>query len=259
MSDILYNNDAKLDQVVRQFLCSTTSALSAGTVLCFNDDYGTATAVDGRRGQIVEAPSVSNNRRFAGVLLNAKAAHTSGLVVVQAVVGGDALVLVGAASVTIGDYLTGDVSDGKFYNVGFQGRGTVKVLQTLNAAGLALARLLDGPESCLMNNVTQEADGAVALSPSGYNRLDGEDEGVDGALTYTLADGKVIGERWALKISATLAGSNDLTITVTNGIQADGTTALASIVIDDVNNFCLLEWTGEVWKLIYQEGCTLSS
>jgi len=258
MGDIKYANDAWiLDQVIEDFFCEDTSALVAGQAVCLDMDRGTATAVDGKRLQFVEAPSVSNNRDFAGILLDAKPAHTSGHVSVRVVVSGPALVNVGASSVTLLDYLTADVVDGKFYGVGQKGRGTVKILQTLVAAGLALADLCEGEESGMVHTQAIAAGGgAVVLTPVGRSLIDGTLADTANS-TFTLADGKQIGERKSIKMAVAMA-ANDLVVTVTNGVQIDRTTALATLTFNAINEEAILEWNGMDWALLGYVGVTLA-
>lgn len=257
-NEIIYANDAWIPGNTERFFCSTAAALVQGQAVCFNFDYGTATAVDGQRLQVVEAPSVSNNRCFAGVLKSAKAAHTSGeLQVVEVITKGGCLVNVGASSVTLGDYLTADILDGKFYSVGEQGKGTVKILQTLSAAGLALAELLEGQQSGLVHTQAVAAGGgAIVLSPVGRSLVDGTlADTAD--YTYTLANGKVIGERKSIKMSVAMA-ANDLVVTVTSGVQIDRTTALATVTFNAINEEAHLEWNGKTWMLLDYSGATLA-
>jgi len=257
-NEIIYDNDAWIPQTIEKFFCSTATALVQGQGVCLNSDYGTATAVDGRRLQVVEAPSVTNNRDFVGVLVSAKAAHTSGeLMVVEVVTKGGALVNVGASSVTLGDYLTCDVLDGKFYAAGEQGRGTVKVLQTLSAAGLALALLQEGAQSGLVHTQAIAAGGgAVVLTPTGRSLVDGTLADTADS-TFTLANGKVIGERKSVKMAVAMA-ANDLVVTVTSGVQIDRTTALASVTLNAQNEEFHVEWNGKTWALLDYSGATLA-
>jgi len=257
-NEIIYDNDAWIPQTVEKFFCSTATALVQGQAVCLNSDYGTATSVDGRRLQVVEAPSVTNNHNFVGVLLSAKAAHTSGtLMVVEVVTKGGALVNVGASSVTLGDFLTADVLDGKFYAAGEQGKGTVEVLQTLAAAGLALAKICEGPQSGMVHTQAIVAGGgAVVLTPTGRSLIDGTlADTAD--YTWTLANGKVIGQRKSIKITTAMA-ANDLVVTVTSGVQIDRTTALATITFNAVNEEAHLEWNGKTWMLLDYSGATLA-
>jgi len=158
------------------------------------------------------------------------------------VVKGPALVYVGASTVTLGDYLTADVLDGKFYGVGQKGRGTVKVLQTLSEAVHTQAIAAGG--------------GAVVLSPVGRSLIDGTLADTANS-TFTLADGKQIGERKSIKMAVAMA-ANDLVVTVTNGVQIDRTTALATLTFNAVNEEAILEWNGMDWALLGYVGVTLA-
>ena len=259
MGDIKYANAAWLEgAVVEEFFCEDLAALTAGQAVCFDRDRGVAANVDGKRLQFVEGPSVSNNCDFAGILLDAKAAHTEGHVCVRVVVKGPALVNVGAASVALGDFLTADVLDGKFYAVGHKGRGTVKVLQTLTAAGLALAVMCEGEESGLVHTQALALAGAaVVLTPTGRTLIDGTLV-VTAHATYTLANGKQIGERKSIKVTDLIGSTKNLVVTVTNGVQIDRTTALATLTFNAADEEAILEWDGMNWALLGYAGVTLA-
>jgi len=80
----------------------------------------------------------------------------------------------------------------------------------------------------------------------------------DANITYTLADGTVVGQRKGFKITTLIGNSKDFVITVTNGVQLDGSTALATVTIDEAGDQCVLEWMGAHWKLIANSGGALA-
>lgn len=54
-----------------------TGALTKGTYVNYNSDYGTATSADPKRRWVVEAPSGTNNFDFAGIVMENVAADTN--------------------------------------------------------------------------------------------------------------------------------------------------------------------------------------
>jgi len=114
-------------------------ALKEGEGLCYNSDYGTATAINGRRGNRVERPSLTNNREFAGVAARDYYAKSGGQMVeiyvpgskgVNVALGIDTVIGVGQLTFTAGG--TGS-HRGRFSKPGYPGRGTIIPRQTVTA------------------------------------------------------------------------------------------------------------------------------
>jgi hypothetical protein len=70
---------------------------------------------------------------------------------------------------------------------------------------------------------------------------------VDADATFTVANGTISGLRKRFVCIADLGDAYDVIVTV-NGIQVDGSTALQTLVIDDINDEDTLEWTGDWYE-----------
>ena len=70
----------QVKQIVKKVFYTGTDALARGEGLCYDHDYGTATAWDGSRTRRVERPSATNGntRFFAGVVVDDHAANAAG-------------------------------------------------------------------------------------------------------------------------------------------------------------------------------------
>ena len=124
--------------VLGVFWYSGTDAIKEGEAFCFNTDYGTATAVDGRRNNFIERPSSSNNRAFAGVAMGDHAASSTGQMIEVAMPGSRGVnIALGADTVINTGYLTfqagGGTGAGRFVKQGYVGRGSAYVRQTVTA------------------------------------------------------------------------------------------------------------------------------
>lgn len=239
-------------------------ALVAGQGVCYDVDYTTtskaATDVFEKRLNVVTEPDNTNNNNFAGVLADDYDAKEGGYMVEIICPGGVALVDSSIAA-TIGDNslltcIAGGTNAGKFGKGGFEGCGSARVLQTITSAGLVLVKLLDGPESGLIEElVIAPAGGAVTPMKGGVTRIPAET--ITANATYTLADGNFYGEKKAIELTGALTTS-DLVVTVTNGVQLNGTTALATASFDGDNDTSVFEWFGQHWKLIANSGTALA-
>lgn len=249
-------------QNLRQVFYDSANALTNGQGVCYERTSATRTAATsalaGSRDLIVKDPSVTNNHDFAGVVVGDYAARTGGQSVTIAEPGSVADINVTATSVTVGDYLTCDCGDdvGDFKDVGFVGRGSVRILQTLAAAGTAQGYLMTGEESGLVQRIAPAtgAEGAVVLSPTGITIFDGTNlTGADS--TFTLADGNAGGLRkgFVYEVAVTGAGS-DLVITVTSGLQLGATTALATLTFATAAQEASATWHVNNWQLVHNSG-----
>lgn len=115
-----------------------TDALKEGEGVCYNTNYGTATARDGRRCNRVERPSTSNNLAFAGVAARDYAAKSAGQLIeinvpgskgVNVALGADTVIDTGVLTFTVG---AGSAA-GRFVKAGYVGRGTIIPRQTVTA------------------------------------------------------------------------------------------------------------------------------
>lgn len=122
--------------------------------------------------------------------------------------------------------------------------------------------LLDGSESGGVQFICPSNAGGAQGAPmiGGLTIVNGGVTLADDA-TATLADGTTIGERKVILGTGTLT-TNDYVLTVTNGIKgfyhATSSTTLASVSIDEADELAVLEWTGNDWVLIGNDGATLA-
>lgn len=250
------DNKASSERRISVFFTGST-ALNQGVGLCFDNDRGTAANIDETRALYVEVPSTSNSTAFAGVTCQAYDAVTGGQFI-EIFLPGSICQVRGTESHTIGSFYTCLVGDGAFGTVGFGGRGTFRALQTVDRStteGLVFGELLDGEESGLTQVVSaavMTAGGAVAMTPTGYTEFAGGQTAASN-ITATLADGPYNGAKKAYFLPTAMT-ANDVVITVTNGIQADEATALATLTIDGTGDTSVLEFQGGNWYAILNTG-----
>lgn len=148
----------------RRVFFTGSTALKRGTGVCYDRDYGTAADADERRDKYVEAPTTSNNRRFAGVLVQDYAAKTGGQWVEIYEPGSVCDVAAGVDTTVNVTRLTCSVSTGdkgRFTKSGFEGRGTALALQTET---VVLASGWDGADSVNATAVTATGFGTNAAA-----------------------------------------------------------------------------------------------
>lgn len=137
--DISSNSPSKASKVIVDWVWYEGSdALFEGEAVCFNTDYGTATARDGRRHNRVERPSQGNNRAFAGVVARNYSAKTNGQFIeincpgsrgVNVALGVDTVINTGFLTFQVG----GGTGAGRFVKAGLRGRGSIVPRQTKTA------------------------------------------------------------------------------------------------------------------------------
>lgn len=245
-----------------------TTALSQGMGVNYDRDAtGTAaTDNDTMRGVYVALPSITNNNAFAGVVTKNYSANASGQYIEIEVPGSITQILTIDSSSTIGELsfqtvICSGANAGKWTATPtpIMGKGVARVMQTLTAAGLCQAELMDGAESGEVDIVPTAkltAGGAITCSVGGVTYFTGPaTPGSD--CTFTLANGTYIGQlkRFLLKGALT---TNDVFITVTSGEQLDGSTDLASLEFDGDGDDSTLMWTGTKWRLIGNAGTGLA-
>jgi len=251
-----------------------STALLEGQGVCYNWDYGTVSAADGRRCNRVELPTILNARWFAGVAARKYSATTGGQFI-EIFKPGSLCNVLSKASTTIGvGRLTceaGGTYAGYFRLAGFPGRGSCVPMQTVNratTAGKCQALLEEGPESGLVEVVSANADGlldggATTFMVGGVSYVD-TDISTGADATFTLADGTIPGLRKAFVCQQ--AQTNDVAIAVTSGIEgvgnADPTDGMTGIVLDADKEEVTLAWdafdTSGVWVVQHVVGATLS-
>jgi len=107
-----------------------------------------------------------------------------------------------------------------------------------------LCYLEDGEESGLQEVLTPKSAAAIQSMVGGTTFLcGGMTLGTDS--TATLADGLVEGQLKAFALLGTLT-TQDWLLTVTSGIQLNGTSALASLELDAAGDYAVMEWHGKL-------------
>ena len=259
MSDAIQKKQMQI--LPRRVFCLETSAIAAGYGLVLDLVSTTDVAVgvqDKARGKYAINPTYAKNADFAGVLLAPKLAPAGWVEVAQP--GSDCPIYV-TETVTIGDYVfmgCGDTA-GQFSKGGMsRGAGAARVCTSRTGAGIVHAKLLTGEEVESLQLLTPVAAGAaILLAPAGMTLINGGTVN-DANITATLADGTVIGQRKAVRITTTVGNSKNFVLTVTTGVQLNGSTALATITFNTAAEQSILEWTGGHWKLIANLGATLA-
>ncbi len=69
----------------------------------------------------------------------------------------------------------------------------------------------------------------------------GQAEMTTGHTTFTIADGTHTNQRKGFRCIVDCGGNYDFVMTI-NGIQVDGSTALQTLVLDDISDESLLTW-----------------
>lgn len=141
--------EALPDAILKTVIYQGTDALKQGEGVCYNTDYGTATAATANRANRVERPTVSNNRAFAGVAAQSYAAVAGGEQVIRiyapgsksvpVALGVDTVIDTGLVTFTVkGRYDIGVTTGlgteaGRFVSGRYRGRGTAVPRQTVTA------------------------------------------------------------------------------------------------------------------------------
>ena len=139
MDHSINGHESGANEIIEEAWYAGTDALKEGEGLCYNIDYGTAEDRNGRRGNHVERPSLTNNLAFAGVVASDHSAQAGGQMVrifvpgskgVNVALGIDTVIGTGHLTFTAG---AGGSHRGRFVKSGFPGRGTVVPRQTVDA------------------------------------------------------------------------------------------------------------------------------
>lgn len=238
-----------------------TGALLEGQAVCFNWDFGTATAEDGRRGNRVEPPTAANSLYFAGVAARDYSANSAGATrpqMIEIYEPGSYCNVLSKASTTIGvARLTFEITavvgtNGTFIHEGLEGEGSCVPLQTIDrssTAGLCFV-LLDRPgrPSGGFESVQMVDNTAFVAMSHGTTGLIGATLGAGDAIE-TLIAGTVVGQRKRFIVIDTEVATNDIVVTITNGRSA----ALADTSLETVTfagastvlgTSITLEWQG---------------
>lgn len=271
MPDTIVHFESQANVVGQRFWTASTSALVKGYAMCYNSNVGTATAEDTKRWSYVEEPTQDNNHAFAGVLLHSYDAAAGGQEVELAVPGTQALCYVADASVTQGDFLSFYVGNGatvgagqgtngnagQLSTVGYQGRGTVQVLQTLSAAGLAQCYIMDGPESGMCEQLNPAVGGAaVTIMKGGYTYVEGGTVNT-AHCTFTMLGSQYKGQKKGINITETIGNSKNLVVTLPAGaLQLDKSATLATLTFNTAAEVAELLGVNDTWQTQYLLGAT---
>ena len=180
------------NRVVEWVWYSGTDALYQGEAVCYNTDYGTATAADASRCNRVERPTTSNNTAFAGVAARTYSAKTTGQFIelncpgsksVPVALGVNTVINTSIITFAVSSFYDigvegGDGTDGgRFYSGLYVGRGSAVPRQTVTAvleSGMTGAWSLDiaGTDLTVTSTTGLAAGDTVVL-------LGGQDDGTD--------------------------------------------------------------------------------
>jgi len=234
------------------------------------------------RGTAQALQTNTSGAKFTSIDGSATAAYSGGVTTITktgigtASEAGDRVVILGGAD----DAAGGDASTGEMATVGIYTVASAPTADTITIADdigdvdvalyvlddaeqVALAYLYDGEESGLQEFVSPQDAVAVSCMVGGTSFIcGGYTMAADS--TFTLADTTYPSLKKAFVGLGTLTTS-DYAITVTSGLQGDGSTALAGIAIDAANEFAVVEWNGSfggatagVWLCKQYAGATLS-
>lgn len=247
-----------------------TTAILEGQGLCYDWDYGTDATKEPSRGARVEVPAILNAPYFAGVATQAYSAKSTGQFIDIFLPGSvcniysafNNVIGVGVSTFEVG---TGGDAAGSFGRGGFPGRGSATPLQTIDRStpGLCLAYLHDGPQSGGIEVVTPPTTGtAITLMVGGVTYLIGTVAIGSADATFTLADGTYSGQKKAFVCEGTYS-SNDVEVTVTSGLLADGATNLATVSFNADLEEMELTWhsfdTNGQWVVDHTVGAALTA
>ena len=238
-----------------------STALEEGQAVCYNYDYGTATAKDGRRFNRVELPSTTNAQYFAGVAARKYAAHTGGQLI-EIYLPGSVCNIYAKANCTLGTgLLTFDVTSsyqGYFRYEGLDGEGSAQPMQTVDrssTAGLVFAKLQVGPPSGGVEVVQLVDDTAWVAMVGGTTLIVGV-SAATGDCEEEIVDGTIEGLRKKIEVITTEVSTNNAKIHIENddGRKSAGTYDLASVSLDSVGDQMVIQWIGGTWVLVSGSG-----
>ena len=231
---------------------TTSVAIKAGYPLCYNFDFGTASAADETRVWYVEKPSTSNNYYFAGVAAESKPAGYEGPI--KMFLPGSLCLVWTNQSCTLGTtIITAEAGEYRFGQAGFRGQGSARAMQTVNRSGTAgtvLALLDEGEQSGLMEVLT--ATNVLMVPMVGGVTHFATTTIETGNATLTLADGTWVGQKKMFILDGTQTTS-DIVATVTTEMPVGDTgyTADAAVfntyTMDAATEYLEATWNGQAW------------
>lgn len=122
---------------------------------------------------------------------------------------------------------------------------------------VALAYLFDGEETGCIEWIDMLDNDAVTAKVGGVTHVMGGVTLGAGDCTDTVADGTFPGQKKGFVLHGALT-TQDYLVTVTSGIQMDGSTGLATFEMDADGDYLFLEWRKDEWQLVQYGGPTLA-
>lgn len=124
-------------------------------------------------------------------------------------------------------------------------------IEQVNSPNLVLARLIDGAESGLVEEISPVTAAATASMVGGKTFIAGGYT-IAGNSTFVLADAVIEGLKKAWNVLGTL-GTSDYVVTVTSGLLMTGA-ALSTLSFDAAAEGAMLEWYEQEWRNITLHG-----
>jgi len=263
----VFHQNARTAVVPRRAMGPTSTALTRGYAVCYDEDKTVTAGNEIQRRNFVEEPAIGNVGAFAGVLAYDYPSDEGRKTVEFYEPGAECEIYVDGAYAA-GDLVSFKVdsvgsSTGQFgaYN-GVPGRGSARLLQATTEAGYALAVLLDGPESGGTHYCQVASGAALSTTVIGLTQIKG-DVTIGSAATYTLPSPSDPGVFKAFHLLSGLTTENfDITFTSAVGQSGLSLVALASAELDAADDFVSVRAVGPVdgvrWKLEENNGPTLA-
>lgn len=177
-------------------------------------------------------------------------------------VAGDIVVILagctaaGAAGSAPGRYVIDSVtSDNAVELVTAPGDGDVACF-VISGNPVALAYLYDGEETGCIEWIDMLDNDAVTAMVGGCTHVMGGVTLGAGDCTDTLADGTFPGQKKGFVLHGALT-TQDYLVTVTSGIQMDGSTGLGTFEMDADGDYLFVVWRKDEWQLVQYGGPTL--
>jgi len=213
-----------------------------GTGVCYDRDYGTAADNEGRRDNIVQKPSTTNHRWFAGVLLHTYEIPGNGEIWVEIAEPGSVCeIAIGQQNAVVGvtrfGLSVGDGDAGRFGLQGLAGRGRALALQTVSI----LCAAMDGSQTYTKSTKTitdtGEFTGVVAGDTYVCVAADGGTVGESVVASRTdntlVLEDDLLGADGSLVSGYALSGENE---TLCLAYLEDGPDSGCQEIVEPVNN-----------------------
>lgn len=249
-----------------------STLLSQGQAVCWQRDYGTATAADGDRDRRVSLPDYTNNMNFAGVVSRAYPAKSGGQYVEIALPGSITYILTNASATINANSLAAfifqaaspaaaDTDVGKWRTdyascVNGAGTGTARIMQTVTGSTICLAELQTGAQAGGIEAITMIA--SAVLAPTGVSVI----TRTTALSTAAVADGTYIGQSKVVVVTGAASFVTTVVFGASKLNRPNQSTLDASVQGLDVTNIvnpipgtmatCITElrWTGYRWRVV---------